>query len=453
MAAAGIGVATTAVTALSKVALDSYADYEQLVGGVETLFKTSADVVKGYADEAYKTAGMSANEYMETVTSFSASLLQGLGGDTAAAAEVANQAIVDMSDNANKMGTDMSMIQNAYQGFAKQNYTMLDNLKLGYGGTQAEMARLINDSGVLGDTITVTAETVNQVSFDQIIEAIHVVQTEMGITGTTALEASSTIAGSIDSMKAAWANLVTGLGDANADIDVLLDQFLQSVVTVGENLLPVVGNILNHLLTTIEERGPDMLAEGVLLLGKLALGLIQAIPELVSKVPEIISSIVQAFSSRSYEFDQIGQNIIQGIGNGLSSLAGWLYDKAASIVSSVVSVFTSGWDIHSPSRLFRDKIAGNAMFGLADGFVDYADEAYDAAEEVATGLQNRMEIPTASYRNSGDFFGTGRSAAGGLIMYLYVTITGSMDDESAERYGKIMGEKAAQELRAKGVTA
>jgi len=453
VAAAGIGVATTAVTALSKVALDSYADYEQLVGGVETLFKTSADVVKGYADEAYKTAGMSANEYMETVTSFSASLLQGLGGDTAAAAEVANQAIVDMSDNANKMGTDMSMIQNAYQGFAKQNYTMLDNLKLGYGGTQAEMARLINDSGVLGDTITVTAETVNQVSFDQIIEAIHVVQTEMGITGTTALEASSTIAGSIDSMKAAWANLVTGLGDANADIDVLLDQFLQSVVTVGENLLPVVGNILNHLLTTIEERGPDMLAEGVLLLGKLALGLIQAIPELVSKVPEIISSIVQAFSSRSYEFDQIGQNIIQGIGNGLSSLAGWLYDKAASIVSSVVSVFTSGWDIHSPSRLFRDKIAGNAMFGLADGFVDYADEAYDAAEEVATGLQNRMEIPTASYRNSGDFFGTGRSAAGGLIMYLYVTITGSMDDESAERYGKIMGEKAAQELRAKGVTA
>lgn len=453
MAAAGIGVATTAVTALSKVALDSYADYEQLVGGVETLFKTSADVVKGYADEAYKTAGMSANEYMETVTSFSASLLQGLGGDTAAAAEVANQAIVDMSDNANKMGTDMSMIQNAYQGFAKQNYTMLDNLKLGYGGTQAEMARLINDSGVLGDTITVTAETVNQVSFDQIIEAIHVVQTEMGITGTTALEASSTIAGSIDSMKAAWANLVTGLGDANADIDVLLDQFLQSVVTVGENLLPVVGNILNHLLTTIEERGPDMLAEGVLLLGKLALGLIQAIPELVSKVPEIISSIVQAFSSRSYEFDQIGQNIIQGIGNGLSSLAGWLYDKAASIVSSVVSVFTSGWDIHSPSRLFRDKIAGNAMFGLADGFVDYADEAYDAAEEVATGLQNRMEIPTASYRSSGDFFGTGRSTAGGLIMYLYVTITGSMDDESAERYGKIMGEKAAQELRAKGVTA
>ena len=218
-------------------------------------------------------------------------------------------------------------------------------------------------------------------------------------------------------------------------------------------MLPVVGNILNHLLTTIEERGPDMLAEGVLLLGKLALGLIQAIPELVSKVPEIISSIVQAFSSRSYEFDQIGQNIIQGIGNGLSSLAGWLYDKAASIVSSVVSVFTSGWDIHSPSRLFRDKIAGNAMFGLADGFMDYADKVYDAAEEVATGLQNRMEIPTASYRSSGDFFGTGRSAAGGLIMYLYVTITGNMDDESAERYGKIMGEKAAQELRAKGVTA
>lgn len=474
MAAAGIGVATTAVTALSKVALDSYADYEQLVGGVETLFGATEEEIQRHIDafgeydssleqlqnreqtvlnnaaNAYKTAGLSANEYMETVNSFAASLTSSLGEYAWQAANYADVAVTDMSDNANKMGTDMSMIQNAYQGFAKGNFTMLDNLKLGFGGTKTEMERLLRTAEEL-EGYEIGSLSID--NFADIIDAIHIVQTEMGITGTTALEAGSTIAGSIDSMKAAWANLVTGLGDANADIDVLLDQFLQSVVTVGENLLPVVGNILNHLLTTIEERGPDMLAEGVLLLGKLALGLIQAIPELVSKVPEIISSIVQAFSSRSYEFDQIGQNIIQGIGNGLSSLAGWLYDKAASIVSSVVSVFTSGWDIHSPSRLFRDKIAGNAMFGLADGFMDYADKVYDAAEEVATGLQNRMEIPTASYRSSGDFFGTGRSAAGGLIMYLYVTITGSMDDESAERYGKIMGEKAAQELRAKGVTA
>ena len=176
--------AASGVAFLTKSSLEQYAEYEQLVGGVETLFKQSADIVQQYADNAYKTAGMSSNEYMDTVTSFSASLLQGLGGDTAKAAEVANQAITDMSDNANKMGTSMQMIQNAYQGFAKQNYTMLDNLKLGYGGTQEEMARLINDSGVLGDAFVATANNINEVSFDKIIEAIHVVQTNMGVTGT-----------------------------------------------------------------------------------------------------------------------------------------------------------------------------------------------------------------------------------------------------------------------------
>ena len=202
-ATAAIGAATAAATAgtvavgkLAQSAISAYSDYEQLAGGVETLFKTSSATVMEYANNAYKTTGLSANEYMDTVTSFSASLLQGLGGDTEAAAQIADKAIVDMADNANKMGTDMASIQYAYQGFAKQNYTMLDNLKLGYGGTQAEMARLINDSGVLGDTMQVTAQTVNQVSFDKIIEAIHVVQERIGITGTTAQEASETIQGS-----------------------------------------------------------------------------------------------------------------------------------------------------------------------------------------------------------------------------------------------------------------
>ena len=187
-------VATTAVATgiagITAKAVSEYADYEQLVGGVETLFKDSSDKVVEYANNAYKTAGLSANEYMDTVTSFSASLLQGLEGDTAQAAEIANTAIVDMADNANKMGTDMASIQNAYQGFAKQNYTMLDNLKLGYGGTASEMARLINDSGVLGDTMTVTADNVNSVSFDKMIEAIHTVQVEMGISGLTAEQRS-----------------------------------------------------------------------------------------------------------------------------------------------------------------------------------------------------------------------------------------------------------------------
>ena len=206
-AVVGVTAAATAIGTIGTKAIQAYADYEQLVGGVETLFKDSQDKVMEYANNAYKTAGLSANEYMETVTSFSASLLQSLDGDTSASAEKANLALTDMSDNANKMGTDMTSIQNAYQGFAKANYTMLDNLKLGYGGTQAEMQRLLED-----------AEKISGIKYDissyaDIVDAIHVVQTEMGITGTTAKEAASTIQGSFGMVKAAWQNLVTGLAD------------------------------------------------------------------------------------------------------------------------------------------------------------------------------------------------------------------------------------------------
>lgn len=239
--------AVAAVGAVAKQSLSAYSDYEQLSGGIETLFKGSADTVKQYADNAYKTAGLSANQYMETATSFAASLLQGLGGDTEEAARMADKAIIDMSDNANKMGTDMSSIQYAYQGFAKQNYTMLDNLKLGYGGTQAEMARLINDSGVLGDTMEVTAKTVNNVSFDKIIEAIHVVQTRMGITGTTAKEAAETIEGSVNSAKAAWQNLVTGLGNENADLDRLVNELVESAATSAGNVIPRIEQVIKGL--------------------------------------------------------------------------------------------------------------------------------------------------------------------------------------------------------------
>lgn len=239
--------AAKAALSVVKQSIADYSDYEQLVGGVETLFKSSSDKVVAYANNAYKTAGLSANDYMETVTSFSASLLQGLGGDTEAAAVIADQAITDMSDNANKMGTDMEMIQNAYQGFAKQNYTMLDNLKLGYGGTAGEMARLINDSGVLGDTMKVTEQTVNEVSFDKMIEAIHVVQTNMGITGTTAKEASETIQGSVSAMRAAWKNFTTGMADDTQDVDTLVDNVVDSVDTVADNVIPRIQKLLPRL--------------------------------------------------------------------------------------------------------------------------------------------------------------------------------------------------------------
>ena len=257
---------------IGKQALQSYAEYEQLVGGVETLFKDSAKEVQNYANNAYKTAGLSANQYMETVTSFSASLLQGLNGDTAKTAKIADMAITDMADNANKMGTSMEMIQNAYQGFAKQNYTMLDNLKLGYGGTKTEMVRLINDSKILNHEI----KNLDDITFDQIIEAIHVVQTNIGITGTTAKEAEKTIQGSVASMKSAWQNLLTGIADDNQDFGKLVDNFVDSVITAGENIVPRVKKIV----------------EGVKkLIGSLVT---QVFPKLKKEIPEL-KPIIEVF--------------------------------------------------------------------------------------------------------------------------------------------------------------
>lgn len=223
--------------------VEKYADYEQLVGGVETLFKGSADTVKGYAENAYRTAGLSANDYMETVTSFSASLLQSLGGDTEEAARKADLAITDMADNANKMGTDITAIQNAYQGFAKQNYTMLDNLKLGYGGTKTEMERLLSDAEAIkaahGEMASYSID-----SYADIVDAIHVVQDEMGITGTTAQEASETISGSISTAKAAVDNLITGLADSDADLAGLMSDAADSALTVAQNVIPAIANVI-----------------------------------------------------------------------------------------------------------------------------------------------------------------------------------------------------------------
>ena len=249
----GLKNLANAIVDVGKQSYNLYAQNEQLVGGVETLFGESADKLIEYANQAYKTAGLSANEYMEQATSFSATLLQGLEGDTAKAVEIADLAIRDMSDNANKMGTDMTMIQNAYQGFAKDNYTMLDNLKLGYGGTQAEMARLINDSGVLGDSIEVNAKTVKDVPFDKIIEAIHKVQQNIGITGTTADEAAGTIEGSTKAMKAAWENLLVGIASGDADISGLTDDLVQQVITMGKNMIPRIKQIIEGMGELVTE--------------------------------------------------------------------------------------------------------------------------------------------------------------------------------------------------------
>lgn len=290
--AAAVTAAATGVAALTKMSVEGYAEYEQLVGGVETLFKTSQSAVMAYAENAYKTAGMSANEYMSTVTSFSASLIQSLGGDTAKAAEIGDMAITDMSDNANKMGTSMEMIQNAYNGFAKQNYTMLDNLKLGYGGTKEEMQRLIADANKVkkanGEMADLSID-----SFADVAEAIHIIQSEMGITGTTAREAASTIEGSLSMMKGAWQNLVVGMADENANMGVLIDNFVESVATAAKNLLPRIEQVLKgigELITAlapviadalpvlIESVLPSLLSAAVSLVTALVNGIIKALP-------------------------------------------------------------------------------------------------------------------------------------------------------------------------------
>jgi phage-related protein len=323
-AVGAVAATTTAVAAIGKAAVSSYAEYEQLVGGVDTLFKESSQKVQDYADNAYKTAGMSANAYMDTVTSFSASLLQGLGGDTEAAAEMANTAITDMSDNANKMGTDMASIQNAYQGFAKKNYTMLDNLKLGYGGTASEMARLVNESGVLGDSITVTAETVNNVSFDKIIEAIHVVQEEMGIAGTTAKEAATTISGSLSSVKASWSNLLTGMSSDDADISQLVGNLTDSIETAASNLLPriteTIGGIgeaavqlapvfaesISKLVTDV---APDLLQAGIELADALLTSFANSLSDISPILAPIGQMILEVKESISNIFSTLGDSI------------------------------------------------------------------------------------------------------------------------------------------------
>lgn len=321
--AAAVGAAATGIAVLTKNALNNYAEYEQLVGGVDTLFKDSSAKVQEYAANAYKTAGLSANEYMDTVTSFSASLLQSLGGDTAAAADMANVAITDMSDNANKMGTDMASIQNAYQGFAKQNYTMLDNLKLGYGGTKEEMERLLADASKLSGKDFLWGEDGMGYGYAEIVEAIHVVQTEMGITGTTAKEASTTIQGSVSSMKSAWGNLLVGIADDNADFKTLTEQFVDSLVTVGENIIPRINVILGGIsrlvtsasttiipmvITTITDNLPALLQSAVALVGALGQGIIDSLPAitqaaidilfflangLIENLPTLIDGIVQ----------------------------------------------------------------------------------------------------------------------------------------------------------------
>lgn len=410
--AAGFGVMT-------KSALDSFASLEQNIGGVETLFKDSAQKVIDSAENAYKTAGLSANAYMETVTSFSASLLQSLGNDTEKAADYADRAIIDMSDNANKMGTSMEMIQNAYQGFAKQNYTMLDNLKLGYGGTASEMYRLLQDAANLNEEFASTAKFSMdskghlEANFADITEAIHIVQTEMGITGTTAKEASETISGSIASAKGAFDNFLNGTGSPEA--------LAESMVTAGKNVLKGLGEIVPRLLQTLPEVGkliqenlvnslsgdsmqkiveagknavmslidgmlasiptiipvalnfvkliadtvisnvPTLIQKGYELLSNLVDGFVKAIPEALPKILDFVQGIGDKLAEASPILIQKGFELLQKLVEGIITAVPILISRVPEIISTFANIINDNF----PTILMKGaQLLGQLVLGL-----------------------------------------------------------------------------------------
>ena len=379
---AAVGAGTTAATALVKKSVEGYATFEQMVGGVETLFGAGGQSMEEYAqsagktvgeiegkynslmnaqttvlnnaNNAYKTAGLSANDYMETVTSFSASLIQSLGGDTEKAANYANRAITDMSDNSNKMGTNMRDIQNAYQGFAKQNYTMLDNLKLGYGGTQEEMKRLIKDASQMTDVQQKLGVTVDEssLSFGNIVNAISVMQESLGIAGTTSKEAATTIEGSVNSAKAAWENLVVGMADDNADFDTLVQNFVDTASTAFENMLPRIeiaisglGNLIEKLLPVIVQKVPEIIKQtlpglidaGIQMVSALGQGLMQYLPELISYAAQLVVQLVQGLVSALPKIVEFASRLIQTIVTSLVNAAPDLIDAGKELIEFLVN--------------------------------------------------------------------------------------------------------------------
>lgn len=379
--AADIGVkaitaASTAIVGLTGLAIKNYAEYEQLVGGVETLFKESADIVKGYAADAYKTSGMSANDYMKNATAFSASLISSLGGDTAKAAEYANTAMVSMSDNANKMGTDIESIVATYQSLSRGNMAMLDNLKLGYGGTKAELQRLIKDAASYTDVQKEMGLTVDEssMSFDNIVNAIAVVQGHLGIAGATALEASTTIEGSVLSMRAAWNNLVTGVADDNADFDKLIDDFVKTTNTAAKNLLPRfekalkgVGKLISKLFPTIMDRIPQIitktLPEVLTAAGNIAMTLINGI---IKNLPLIINTAI---------------NIVLKFANGITGALPKLVPAIVGVVLKIVDTITKPSTL---SRLLEASLA--IIIALANGLIKSLPKLLAMAPKIVANL-------------------------------------------------------------------
>ena len=388
VAAGAVAAGATAMGGIVSAAVSSFGEYEQLVGGVETLFGDASDVVIKNADKAFTTAGLSANEYMQTVTSFSASLLQSVGGDTAEAAKTADMALIDMSDNANKMGTSMESIQNAYQGFAKQNYTMLDNLKLGYGGTKAEMQRLLADAQKL------TGVKYDISNLNDVYNAIHAIQDNLGITGTTAKEAATTIQGSMASMKSAWQNVLAGMATDGADMNALIENLLATIETFAGNIMPVIETSLKGVSTLVErvapvlaERLPAILQEalpglmqsGVQVIDSLGKGILKAIPSILPTITDVVMKLVDLFVDLSPQLVEVGLQLILELANGLSEALPTLIPAVVDAVLTIAETLINNIDL-----LVDAAIA--IIVGLADGLVNALPHLIERLPEIILAI-------------------------------------------------------------------
>lgn len=425
VAVAGIAAGIAGLGKVAADAFSAFADFEQLTGGIDTLFgegSQAAEMVKQQAQEAYRTAGLSANAYLETVTGFSAALLQSLGGDAEEAARIADMAIRDMSDNANKMGTDMASIQVAYQGFAKDNYTMLDNLKLGYGGTREEMLRLIDDANAMREAQGLAGDLTIE-SYADVVEAIHTVQDNMHITGATAAESASTIQGSLSSVKASWANLLVGLADDESALGGLVETFLSNVVTFAQKALPrltiIVDSIgamlptmidmviqflgtdilplFESLINTIIAHIPDFIQAGVRLLVSIVQDLPTIVSNIIAVIPDVIGALVDTLldPNNIMLFLNAGVQLMMGMAQGILDAIPKLLKKAIQGLKGLVDGILGWLGIKSPSRMFAE-IGDYCMQGLGVGFDEGTDEAVRAAQsavaEVTDAAQAQVEI-------------------------------------------------------------
>lgn len=430
---------------VGKKALDSYADYEQLIGGVQTLFgigevsveeyaasvgKSVKDVQKkydqmyeaqesvlNYADKAYETAGLSANEYMKTVTSFSASLIQSLKGNTLKAADYANRAIIDMSDNANKMGTDMALIQSAYQGFAKQNYTMLDNLKLGYGGTKTEMERLVKDASKMKDVQKELGVSVDSssLSFGNIVNAISVMQSKMGISGTTAKEASSTIQGSVNSLKAVWQNMLTTISsESDTFMQQQIENLVSSIETVAENIMPRVQIIIDGIVDLVIglsgkliENMPQIMEAGMQILQKLLDGITSMLPQITPVIFQIIDNIVQFLTQNLPTILTLGTQILFELMRGIAESLPDLVPQIVDVIIKIMEVFNDNFSTFL-------ELGVKVILGLIEGLI----------KSIPTIISNLPTIIEAiiNFFTLSKFLTLGKTIISGLIKGLGQTV-------------------------------